>query len=105
MKSAVALAVLLLVAAAVGFAGEPLGETGGGNEPRRMEKPEAWGTAPLQMEELEVRGLREKPDVLFLPVHRGIDLSSPVRYDLFLGDMERPVDPQGILPGTAQPRP
>ena len=24
---------------------------------------------PLRMEELEVRGLREKPEVLYLPVH------------------------------------
>jgi len=46
------------------------------------------------MEELEVRGLREKPEVLYLPVHRGIALPSPVRYDLFLEDMARP-----ILPG------
>jgi hypothetical protein len=48
----------------------------------------------LRMEELEVRGLREKPGTLYLPVHRGIDLPSPVRYDLFLEDAARPFDPE-----------
>ncbi|KRT74940.1 MAG: hypothetical protein XU12_C0001G0131 [Deltaproteobacteria bacterium CSP1-8] len=89
MKPAVALAVLLLVAAARGFAGEPSGGVGSGNE-------------PLRMEELEVRGLREKAEVLYLPSHRGIALPSPVRYDLFLEDMKRPVFHRGLLPGTTQ---
>jgi len=59
----------------------------------------AWaGSTPLQMEELEVRGLREKPGVLYIPVNPGIALPSPVRYDLFLEDMARPVLPREILP-------
>ena len=86
MKRGAALAVLLLLATAGGFAAEPSGERGGGN-------------APLRMEELEVRGLREKPEVLYLPVHRGIVLPSPVRYDLFLEDMARPVFPREVFPG------
>jgi hypothetical protein len=58
------------------------------------EKPSAGGGShSLRMEELEVRGLREKPEVLYLPVHRGITIPSPVRYDLFLEDMARPVFP------------
>jgi len=45
------------------------------------------------MEELEVRGLREKPEVLYLPVHRGSPpVSGAVRP--VLEDMARP-----ILPG------
>ena len=90
MKRAVTLAVLLLLAAARGFAEEPSGGAGGGN-------------APLRMEELEVRGFREIPEVLYLPVHRGIALPSPVRYDLFLEDMERPVFHREIPPGTDSP--
>lgn len=58
------------------------------------------GRAALQMEELEVRGLREKPEVLYLPVQPGIGLPTPVRYDLFLEDMARPVLPAEILPGA-----
>ena len=62
------------------------------------EKPVAGGGShSLRMEELEVRGLREKPEVLYLPVHRGIAIPSPVRYDLFLEDMARPVFPREIL--------
>jgi len=62
------------------------------------EKPAAGGGShSLRMEELEVRGLREKPEVLYLPVHRGIAIPSPVRYDLFLEDMARPVFPREIL--------
>jgi len=61
------------------------------------EKPAAGGGPhSLRMEELEVRGLREKPEVLYLPVHRGITIPSPVRYDLFLRDMARPVHPREI---------
>ena len=63
-----------------------------------MEELEVWGNAPLRMEDLEVRGFRETPDVLYLPVHRGIALPAPVRYDLFLEDMEKPVFPRDISP-------
>ena len=100
MKPVAALTVLLLLAAARGFAAEPPGREGGGNGPLRMEELEVHGSAPLRMEELEVRGFRETPDVLYLPAHRGIELPSPVRYDLFLDDMERPVFPREISPGT-----
>jgi len=60
------------------------------------------GPAPLRMEELEVRGLREKPEVLYLPVPRGIDIPSPVRYDLFLDDVTRPVFPWEFSSRTPQ---
>ena len=69
------------------------------------EKPAAGGGShSLRMEELEVRGLREKPEVLYLPIHRGITTPSPVRYDLFLEDMTRPVFPREILPETSPAR-
>jgi hypothetical protein len=48
---------------------------------------------PLTMEELEVRGRREKPDRLFLPVPEGIRHVAPVRFDLFREDMTKPVLP------------
>jgi len=47
----------------------------------------------LTMEELEVRGHREKPDRLFLPVPEGIRHVAPVRFDLFREDMTKPVLP------------
>ncbi len=56
------------------------------------------GTSPLQMEDLEVRGYREKPEALYLPVPQGGLDPSPVRYDLFLRDMSRP-----IAPGETEP--
>jgi len=52
--------------------------------------------APLTMEELEVRGRREKPDKLYLPVSRGIRHSAPVRFDLLREDMTRPILPWAI---------
>jgi hypothetical protein len=83
MRAAVFLALCIL-AAAPAFAAE---------------KPAAGGGPhSLRMEDLEVRGLREKPEVLYLPVHRGITIPSPVRYDLFLEDMARPVFPRDVLP-------
>jgi len=83
--------VILFLAVAAGvFAAEPSGGGGGGN-------------APLRMEELEVRGFRDKPEVLHVPVHLGIVLPSPVRYDLFLDDLERPVYPREISPGSTGP--
>lgn len=51
---------------------------------------------PLTMEELEVRGRREKPDRLYLPVPRGIRYPAPVRFDLLREDMTRPVLPWEI---------
>ena len=82
MMRAAAFILLFTIAAAPGYAaGEP---TAGS------------GAHSLRMEELEVRGLREKPAFLYLPVHRGMVLPSPVRYDLFLVDMARPVLPSEI---------
>lgn len=82
MKRAVLLYAILVLAAARGFAAEP---------PRGEEE-----AAMLRMEELEVRGLREKPGILYAPVHKGVAFPSPVLFDLFLKDMERPVSPGEI---------
>lgn len=51
---------------------------------------------PLTMEELEVRGRREKPDRLYLPVPRGIRHAAPVGFDLLREDMTRPILPWEI---------
>ena len=98
MNRGVVLVLILFLTVARGLAAEPPGGTGGGKEPLRMEELEVWGNAPLRMEELEVRGIREVPEVLFLPVHRGIALPSPVRYDLFLEDREKPVFSREVSP-------
>jgi hypothetical protein len=88
MRRAVICLALGILAAAHGFAAE---------------KPAAGGGShSLRMEELEVRGLREKPEVLYLPVHRGITIPSPVRYDLFLEDMSRPVFPRDVPPESSR---
>ena len=88
MRRAAAFLALCILAAATGFAAE---------------KPAAGrGSHSLRMEELEVRGLREKPDVLYLPVHRGNPIPSHVRYDLFLEDMVRPVFPREVLPEASR---
>jgi hypothetical protein len=84
MRRAAAFLAICILAAAPGFAAE---------------KPAPGGRShSLRMEELEVRGLREKPEVLYLPVHREISIPSPIRYDLFLEDMARPVFPREVLP-------
>jgi len=84
MMRAAAFLALCILAAAPGVAAE---------------KPAAGGGPhSLRMEDLEVRGIREKPEVLYLPAHRGITIPSPVRYDLFLDDMARPVFPREVLP-------
>ena len=49
------------------------------------------GGKALTMEDLEVRGYREKPDQLHLPVPLEIFHPSPVRVDLFLEDMTSPI--------------
>ena len=82
MRRAAAFLAFCILATAPGFAAE---------------KPAAGrGSNSLRMEELEVRGLREKPGVLYPPVHHGIAIPSPVRYDLFLADMARPVLPREV---------
>jgi hypothetical protein len=98
MKRGIGLVLILFLTVARGLAAEPPGGAGSRKEPLRMEELEVWGNAPLRMEDLEVRGFRETPDVLYLPVHRGIALPAPVRYDLFLNDMEKPVFPRDISP-------
>jgi hypothetical protein len=88
MKRAVVICAILVLIAVRGFAAEP---------------PRGEGEAStLRMEELEVRGLREKPGVLYLPVHKGIAFPSPVHYDLFLEDMAHPVFHREIFPRTRQ---
>ena len=56
----------------------------------------ATDKAPLTMEELEVRGRREKPDKLYLPVSQGIRHPAPVRFDLLREDMTMPILPWEI---------
>jgi hypothetical protein len=46
----------------------------------------------LNMEELEVRGKRGNPDVLYFPVPEGIYFLSPVRYDVIREELIRPVE-------------
>lgn len=99
MRTVVALLVLLMIAPGEGFAGEPSAGMGAGKAPVRMEDLEVHGSAPLLMDELEVRGLREMSGELYLPVHREVVVPSPVRYDLFLEDMERPEAYREILSG------
>ena len=82
MRLAAAFLAFCILAAAPGVAAEKPAKSGG---------PQS-----LRMDELEVRGLREKPEVLYLPVLHGITVPSPVRYDLFLTDMARPVLPREI---------
>ena len=50
----------------------------------------------LTMEELNVRGMREKPGQLFLPVPDPIYLPSAVRYDLLVEQAHKPVRPWDI---------
>jgi hypothetical protein len=47
----------------------------------------------LSMEELEVRGIRDKPGQLYVSVPDQIFSPPPVRYDLFREDLARPVPP------------
>jgi hypothetical protein len=61
-------------------------------------------TPPLKMEELEVRGTRAGPGVLYLPVPEGIYFLSPVRLDLIREDVVRPVLPEGVF-GETHPKP
>jgi hypothetical protein len=78
MRRIVVLLMLLLLPAASGFADE---------------RKKVANRPPLRMEQLEVRGIREKPEILYVPVHRETLRPSQVRYDLFVVDMLRPVTP------------
>jgi len=97
MTRTIGLLLILVLAAGGGFAAEPPRGAGGGSPLLRMEELKVLGDAPLRMEELEVRGFQDKSD-LYLPVHRSVALPSPVRHDLFLEDMARPVFPRGGFP-------
>ncbi len=48
---------------------------------------------PVTMEELEVRGVRENPDRLYVSVPNPIFDPAPVRFDLFAEDLREPVFP------------
>lgn len=52
---------------------------------------------PLTMEELEVRGYRELPGELYLPVPGTMGSSSPVRFDLIREDILKPIPLWEIL--------
>lgn len=52
--------------------------------------------APLKMEELEVRGILEKPGRLYLPSPTEILFPLPVRFDFFREDMITPILPREI---------
>lgn len=69
----------------------------------RGEPGTAAASSTLRMEDLEVRGLREKPEALHVPALRGAAPPSSVRYDLFLEDMNRAVSPEEIGPQTPPP--
>jgi hypothetical protein len=98
MKKFVEILAILLLTAVSTFAAESPGGGGRASSPLRMEELEVRGNAPLRMEELEVLGRRQTPEILYLPVHRGAAFRAPVRYDLFLEDMEKPVFPREIYP-------
>lgn len=61
------------------------------------QEPSGTGArAPLKMEELEVRGVLEKPGRLYLPRPAEILISLPVRFDFFREDMVKPILPWEI---------
>jgi len=72
----------------------------GGFAAERAKPDPAGSPSTLRMEDLEVRGLREKPEALYAPALRGVVPPSSVRYDLFLEDMNRAVSPREIGPQT-----
>lgn len=53
-------------------------------------------TPPLSMEELEVRGVIEKPDRLYVSMPKPIFDPAPVRFDLFSEDLGSAVCPPEI---------
>ncbi|MGA6994415.1 MAG: hypothetical protein WBX50_11025 [Candidatus Deferrimicrobiaceae bacterium] len=50
----------------------------------------------LSMEELEVRGFRDKPGQLYVSVPNRVFSPPPVRFDLFREDLARPIPPWEI---------
>jgi hypothetical protein len=52
---------------------------------------------PLTMEELEVRGFREKPGQLYLSVPNPVFTPAPVRFDLLREDIARVIHPWEVF--------
>ncbi len=52
---------------------------------------------PLTMEELEVRGFRDKPGQLYFSVPDQVFSPAPVRYDLLAEDLAKPFLPWEIV--------
>jgi len=70
----------------------------GGIFPHQGKAEETGAESPLlTMEELEVRGFREKPGQLYLSVPEQVFLPAPVRYDLLREDLARPILPWEIV--------
>ena len=70
----------------------------GGIFPPQGEAQETGAESPLlTMEELEVRGFREKPGQLYLSVPNQVFLPAQVRYDLLREDLSRPILPWEIV--------
>lgn len=58
--------------------------------------PQAAEGGPLAMEALEVRGVREKPEQLYVPAPKRLFHYAPVRYDLFTEDLAEPIPPSEV---------
>ena len=54
-------------------------------------------TPPLTMEELEVRGFRDKPGQLYFSVPDQVFVPAPVRFDLLAEDLAKPFLPWEIV--------
>ena len=55
------------------------------------------GAPPLAMEELEVRGFRDKPGQLYFSVPDQVFAPAPVRFDLLAEDLAKPFLPWEIV--------
>lgn len=70
----------------------------GGIFPPRGKAEEKGAESPLlTMEELEVRGFREKPGQLYISVPEQVFLPAQVRYDLLREDLAGPILPWEIV--------
>lgn len=82
------------------------GVIAGGFLPSRGMAESAKAESPvLTMEELEVRGFREKPGQLYISVPDQIFLPARVRYDLLAEDLAKPILPWELkeeYPGREQ---
>lgn len=74
------------------------GVLGTGFFPSPAKAQEAKGqTPPLTMEELEVRGYRDKPGQLYFSVSDQVFVPAPVRFDLLAEDVAKPFLPWEIV--------